>query len=178
MQAQARAPTTIRPAAVDPLTAPRVVTLGQIPAVVARSATALRARPQTDVRSAWSSAVQNPANQTLTVRLPRQRLQNLRPEPGRAQRRVVHRDGSAAMSDNAAVTRALNAARVRTCFDPSVRSPDRLGSRAPLSGSFLDWKGLRQPQARRGARNESSLNLDAKNAGVGHARTFVTCPSA
>ena len=51
MQAQARAPTTIRPAAVDPLTAPRVVTLGQIPAVVARSATALRARPQTDVRS-------------------------------------------------------------------------------------------------------------------------------
>ena len=46
---QARAPTTIRPAAVDPLTAPRVATFGQIPAVVVRSATALRARPQTDV---------------------------------------------------------------------------------------------------------------------------------
>ena len=45
-----------RPAAVDPLTAPRVVTLGQIPVVVARSATALRARPQTDVHFAWSSA--------------------------------------------------------------------------------------------------------------------------
>ena len=53
---QARAPTTIRPAAVDPLTAPRVVTLGQIPAVVVRSATALRARPQTDVHFTWSSA--------------------------------------------------------------------------------------------------------------------------
>ena len=39
---QARAPTTIRPAAVDPLTAPRVATFGQIPAVVVRSATALR----------------------------------------------------------------------------------------------------------------------------------------
>ena len=38
---------TIRPAAIDPLTGPRVVTLGQIPVVVARSATALRARPQT-----------------------------------------------------------------------------------------------------------------------------------
>ena len=148
MQAQARAPTTIRPAAVDPLTAPRVVTLGQIPAVVARSATALRARPQTDVRSAWSSAVQNPANQTLTVRLPRQRLQNLRPEPGRAQRRVVHRDGSAAMSDNAAVTRALNAARARTCFDPSVRSPDRLGSRAPLQAHF--WIGKDSASHRQG----------------------------
>ena len=45
-----------RPAAVDPLTAPRVVTLGQIPVVVVRSATALRARPQTDVHFAWSSA--------------------------------------------------------------------------------------------------------------------------
>ena len=42
---QARAPTTIRPAAVDPLTAPRVATFGQIPVVVVRSATALRARP-------------------------------------------------------------------------------------------------------------------------------------
>ena len=82
---------------------------------------------------------QNPANQTLTVRLLRQRLQHLRPEPGPAQRRVVHRDGSAAMSDNSAVTRALNAARARTCFDPSVRSPDRLGSRAPLQAHF--WIG-------------------------------------
>ena len=43
------------------------------------------------------------------------------------------------MSDNAAVTRALNAARARTCFDPSVRSPDRLGSRAPLQAHF--WIG-------------------------------------
>ncbi len=46
------------------------------------------------------------------------------------------------MSDNAAVTRALNAARARTCFDPSVRSPDRLGSRAPLQAHFWigkDW---------------------------------------
>ena len=53
---QAPAPTTIRPAAVDSLTAPRVVTLGQIPAVVVRSATALRARPQTAVHFAWSSS--------------------------------------------------------------------------------------------------------------------------
>ena len=75
----------------------------------------------------------------ILLRLLRQRLQHLRPEPGRAQRRVVHRDGSAAMSDNAAVTRALNAARARTCFDPSVRSPDRLGSRAPLQAHF--WIG-------------------------------------
>ena len=43
------------------------------------------------------------------------------------------------MSDNAAVTRALNAARARTCFDPSVRSPDRLGSHAPLQAHF--WIG-------------------------------------
>ena len=53
---QAPAPTTVRPAAIDLLTAPRVVTLGQIPVVVVRSATALRARPQTDVHFAWSSA--------------------------------------------------------------------------------------------------------------------------
>ena len=43
-----QAATTSRPAAVDPLTAPRVATFGQIPAVVVRSATA-PARPQTDV---------------------------------------------------------------------------------------------------------------------------------
>ena len=92
--------------------------------------------------------------QTLTVRLLRQRLQHLRPEPGRAQRRVVHRDGSAAMSDNAAVTRALNAARARTCFDPSVRSPDRLGSRAPLQAHF--WIGKDSDARRRGRRATGS----------------------
>ena len=153
------------------LTAPRVVTLGQIPAVVARSATALRARPQTDVRSAWSSAVQNPANQTLTVRLPRQRLQNLRPEPGRAQRRVVHRDGSAAMSDNAAVTRALNAARARTCFDPSVRSPDRLGSRAPLQAHF--WIGKDSASHRQGEAPEMKAPSTGREKRRGGTRADV-----
>ena len=48
------------------------------------------------------------------------------------------------MSDNAAVTRALNAARARTCFDPSVRSPDRLGSRAPLQAHFWIGKDLKR----------------------------------
>ena len=146
-------------------------TLGQIPAVVARSATALRARPQTDVRSAWSSAVQNPANQTLTVRLPRQRLQNLRPEPGRAQRRVVHRDGSAAMSDNAAVTRALNAARARTCFDPSVRSPDRLGSRAPLQAHF--WIGKDSASHRQGEAPEMKAPSTGREKRRGGTRADV-----
>ena len=65
---QARAPTTIRPAAVDPLTAPRVATFGQIPAVVVRSATALRARPQTDVHFAWSFAARNPTRKAWSPR--------------------------------------------------------------------------------------------------------------
>ena len=65
---QARAPTTIRSAAVDPLTAPRVATFGQIPAVVVRSATALRARPQTDVHFAWSFAARNPTRKVWSPR--------------------------------------------------------------------------------------------------------------
>ena len=99
--------------------------------------------------------------QTLTVRLLRQRLQHLRPEPGRAQRRVVHRDGSAAMSDNAAVTRALNAARARTCFDPSVRSPDRLGSRAPLQAHFWIGKDSGSREQSRRCRYRSSSDCSS-----------------
>ena len=129
-------------------------------------------RPPADGRSlAWSSAVQNPANQTLTVRLPRQRLQNLRPEPGRAQRRVVHRDGSAAMSDNAAVTRALNAARARTCFDPSVRSPDRLGSRAPLQAHF--WIGKDSASHRQGEAPEMKAPSTGREKRRGGTRADV-----
>ena len=62
---QARAPTTIRPAVLDPISALRVATLPPSPSRCARSATALRARPQTAVRFAWSSAVRNPTRTTL-----------------------------------------------------------------------------------------------------------------
>ena len=54
-------------------------------------------------------------------------LQNLRPEPGCAHRRVARRDGSAAMSDNPAVARALNAARARTCFGNGKQKRDPRG---------------------------------------------------
>ena len=43
------------------------------------------------------------------------------------------------MRDNAPVARAINTARARTCFDPSIRLPDTLGSPDPLQAHF--WIG-------------------------------------
>ena len=86
---QARAPTTIRPADDDPLTAPRVVTLGQIPAVVVRSATALRARPQTDVHFTWSSAARiRPARRGAHGLVMRRRTARFPPAPPRCRARA------------------------------------------------------------------------------------------
>ena len=65
---RARAPTTIRPAVLAPVSAPRVVTLRHSRRGRALGSTALRARPQTDVHFAWSSAVPNPTRTTSSPR--------------------------------------------------------------------------------------------------------------
>ena len=54
-----------------------------------------------------------------------------------------------AMRDNAPVARAINTARARTCFDPSIRLPDTLGSPDPLQAHF--WIGKSDRGCRRGS---------------------------
>ena len=115
---QARAPTTIRPAAVDPLTAPRVVTLGQIPAVVVRSATALRARPQTDVHFTWSSAARiRPARRGAHGLVMRRRTARFPPAPPRCRARGRSGNQERFCSSRAlASRRSLRMTAVRATF--------------------------------------------------------------
>ena len=127
---QARAPTTIRPAAVDPLTTPRVAACSHSP-VVARSATALRERRQTGVRFAWSSAVENPARKAR-VREPvmRRRTARLPPRP----RRDAHA-GPATSSSFSDAFAALVTRRRASHFPPVLPRCRAWAGRVTRSGS-------------------------------------------